>query len=1005
MLSLLRSVPLEFLVGWCRFASCAALLFSTAGFARCDIVAPHRVFGKYTQYTWKVEQGLPQNTVAAIAKTRSGYIWLGTVEGLVRFDGVRFTVFNSSNTPAIRSNLITALLEDRNGTLWIGTDGGGLAYLRNGNFGVYGKNRGLSDEHVTCLLEDEQGTLWIGTDGGGLDRFQDGRFEIVSRPDGLPDDHVWALEEDGSGGLWIGTAGGLAHRGKQNPQVWTSKDGLPGNFIRSLVRDDAGQLWIATERGLCIRRQQRFEERQIPGGAEHPLVWVLAKERDGSIWAGSNTGITRYRDGIAQSYTARDGLPQTLVRSIHADADGSIWIGMHDRGLCRLVVSRFSVYTGSDGLAGTEVSSIRGDSVGNLWIASATGLSRIHDGRVTIYPGPAVCTVGAHSIGEDFTKTVWLSGDALCRLEHGRFQPLLSKGAPSGRLYSVVGGSDGGLWIGGYDAGLNQFKNGRFRHYTAGDGFAGGQVISLFLDRAGDLWIATRSQGVSRLHQGHFTTWTRKDGLGSDHPLCFYQDRAGSLWIGTHGGGLSRFRDGKLATITSRDGLYDDLAFAILEDDSGNLWMSGNKGVYRASLRDLNAFADGRIGSVDSSAYGVEDGMLNRECNGGSPAAWKTPDGRLWFATEDGAAVLNPRNQNREPPLVNIEGVMVQHRRLVSGSPIRIMPGQDELEIEYTALAWQRAPEVRFRYRLAGLEQGWVDAGTRRTAYYSHLPAGDYTFQVIADNGEGVWNMQGQSLAISVLPRYYQTLWFKVLLTALGASLVATAWQFRVAQFKKTQALVERFSRQLMASQEGERKRIAVELHDGLGQHLAVIKSLALVAADSPTNGCAEQLEIITEQASQAIGEVRGISHNLRPIQLDRLGLTKAVRTMASRAFAGTNIEVTIQLDSLDYAFEKDVEIHFYRIVQECVNNILKHSDATRINVIATRNDKAIHLTISDNGKGFLESASQTGGTAGLGLTGIRERARLLNGVPAIRSMPGGGTTVTIQFVLGHPRL
>jgi len=294
---------------------------------------------------------------------------------------------------------------------------------------------------------------------------------------------------------------------------------------------------------------------------------------------------------------------------------------------------------------------------------------------------------------------------------------------------------------------LTLLSNGRFRTFDTRDGLADNEVTALYESRSGKVWVGTRNGSVNSFEPSaqRFTSWTSKDGLPGDQVMAFYEDVAGNLWIGTNGGGLQRLRNGKFAAITVRNGLYDNLTFQILsdtQDDSGDLWMSSNRGIFRVSLQELNDFADGRTDSVTSFVYGVSDGMLNRECNGASPAGWKTRDGRLWFPTVKGVVALDPRQRNIPPSRVAIERVILDRTPLPAGEPIRIGPNHENLEIEYTGINWRRPQQIRFKYQLAGLNQEWVDAGTRRTAYFSHLPAGNYTFKVIADNGEGRWNTE-----------------------------------------------------------------------------------------------------------------------------------------------------------------------------------------------------------------------------------------------------------------------
>jgi signal transduction histidine kinase len=403
--------------------------------------------------------------------------------------------------------------------------------------------------------------------------------------------------------------------------------------------------------------------------------------------------------------------------------------------------------------------------------------------------------------------------------------------------------------------------------------------------------------------------------------------------------------------------------------------------------------------------------MLSRECNGASPAGWKTRDGRLWFPTVKGVVVIDPRQRSTQSSLVSIERVILDRAPLPSGQPVQIRPDQENLEIEYTGINWRRPQQIRFKYQLSGFNQDWVEAGTRRTAYFSNLPPGEYTFKVIADNGEGLWNMEGKSLRIVVLPPFYLTWWFLMLaaLSAIGA--VGATFKYRFNQLEQRQAAQQAFSQQLIESQEAERKRIAAELHDGLGQNLLVIKNRALFGLLQPDDAprAAAQLTDISTTVSQALDEVRQIAANLHPYQLDRLGLTKALTAMIRKVGEAAQLEIAIMLDDLDGVLPDGTldaagQINLYRIVQECLNNIVKHAAATEASVQLQRTPQSLNLTIRDNGRGFAPAAVQSAsdGKGSFGLTGLAERARLLGATLSIESAPGAGTLITLTIPLSR---
>ncbi len=974
-----------------RMIAVALCLLASTVNLRSETISPHKVFGIYQQTVWRDTDGLPHNGVYAISQTPDGYLWLGTAEGLVRFDGVRFTVFDRTNTPELIDAQILTLFTDRTGNLWIGT-GRGVVRYHDGHFRRFDTHDGLTNDYVMALLQDKAGALWIGTDGGGLSLWDGKRFRTYGTAEGLPDLHVWSLALNAEGNVCVGTNAGLSELRDGRFSVRTTEDGLPANQVHALYLDRAGSLWIGTEEGLCVLREGRIET-AVP----QVRVRTIFQDAEGNMWAGSSGGgVVRGNAGGFVPYRTPDGLTSDVVEALHEDRTGAIWIGTNGGGLCRLQRPRIETVTTADGLTNNGARSILRDTHGDMWIGTEDGLNRFHDGRPVPISDEALTKVKTRCLAEDRDGNVWITTDSthgtawnLYRASDTGFAPqTLGGSARDYLIWCTLGARNGGLWIGTRNGGLNLFRDGNWTTYRKSDGLAEDFVGALYEDRAGALWIGTVNGGMSRLKDGKFTSWNTNDGLGNRNVLCFHEDSTGSLWVGTHSGGLSRLKDGKIATITTRDGLYDNLAFSIIEDDDANLWMSCNKGIYRTSVRELNDFADGKIGRVASYFYGVADGMLSRECNGGNPGGARASDGKIWFPTIAGVAVVDPKRSDTAPPQVVIERLLVDRAPLLPNESLRMQPGQQELQIEYTALSWERPQQIRFQYQLDGLDREWIDAGTRRTAYYSHLPPGNYTFRLRADNGEGVWATQPATVAITVLPPFWRTWWFLSLGALMVLAAIVGGFRWRGAQLQRRVAAQEEFSRRLMDAHETERRRIAAELHDGLGQTLAMIKNRAVANHDPQ----------ITEQSASAIAEMREIAHNLRPYLLDRLGLTRALQAMFTKIEENSALAIDAQLDDIDGVFVPAAEMSLYRVVQESLNNVLKHAQATQVKVKIERRDETVRIIIADNGKGFEKRDAANGARSGFGLLGISERIRLLGGTVDFESGLGKGTVVS--FVL-----
>jgi signal transduction histidine kinase/ligand-binding sensor domain-containing protein len=975
-----------------------------AATASAQSMSRHDVFSNYHQVTWQERDGLPQNTVGAIATTRDGYLWIGTYEGAARFDGVRFTLFNPRTTTGIGNSFVTSLLERRDGDLWLATYGGGVSRLSGGRFTQYSARDGLSSDLGLCLFEDQQGTLWIGTDGGGVNAFSGGRFTSYSIAQGLPGDVVRAVVEDKNGGLLVGTNQGIARIAGGRVTPYAGRADVAHADVSTLARSPDGSLWVATMRGGLYRVDANSV---TEFGAGHRwtndhAVSLLADE-DGGMWVGTTSqSLFHYAAGRFDNYTPADGLPSTRVLALARATDKGLWIGT-DGGLVRFQQPRLTVYTHREGLSNDFAGSIFEDAHGSVWAETGFGLSRFANGAfkaMTTNDGLPGGRVNL-ALSADRVPLVY-TNSGLARWTHDRFVPdnRIIPGIPWDRIRIVLEDRSGTLWLGIRNGGLIRVRDGHTTQLGAKDGLTDDAVNALFEDPQGSLWVGTLRSGVTRISNGQMTSWSTRDGLAANHVKAFYQDAAGTMWIGTHGGGLSRFKDGRFATISARQGLYNDDIFQILEDDDGNLWMNCNTGIWRTSVKQLNDVADGRRTAVESFAYGTADGMLSSEGVGANFAGWKMRDGSLWFPTIKGIVAIDVRRRAAEPPRVVIEGITIDREPIATGGAVRLTPGQENVEIRYTGLSWNRPQAIRFKYRLVGLDRDWVDAGARRTAYYSHLPAGSYTFNVTADNGEGAWNASGMSLAIVVLPRFYQSGWFR---TAVASSLVALvwlSWRYRVAQMRRAHDVQQAFSRQLIESQERERQRIAAELHDSLGQNLLVVRNRALLAALSQQDDKArQQFDDIGATVAQTLEEVRTISYRLRPHHLDQLGLTTTIRATVETMTESSGIGMTSDLDDIDGVFTPADDINIYRIIQECLTNVVKHSQASEAQVAVHCHEHRVDITIRDNGQGFAARPANAGAAdrGGFGLKGLAERVHMLGGTYTIESAPGRGTTVTVR--------
>lgn len=740
---------------------------------------PAKTITQYSLTVWRDDEGLVQNTIQGLAQTPDGYLWLATLEGLTRFDGVRFKTFDRASTPEISRNDIQSIALSRDGGLWIAIYGGGVVHYRDGGFSAFDVAQGLPSHSVTDLAEDHDGTLWIGT-STGLQRFKNGAFASFTTQQGLVHDQVRRVYVDRAGSPWLATGRGLDRYEAGRFVHYTSRDGLPSDSIFALAEDAQGHLWVGTDRGLARREGERFvahPEAALSG----ETVSAIHADRDGSLWLGTGQRLRRLRGSVLETLSAGEGLPRGEVAAILEDREGNLWVATTN-GLARLRDGPAVTYSTLQGLASDEILTVAPAAGGGLWVGSEDGrIDRLQDGRVKPLPSRELGGSRVLALLEDPGGSLWAGTDrGLYRHQRGGWQPQAVPGGPAFEsVRSILLDRHGAMWVGTDGGGLLQLGRGKPVALTTREGLPSNQVRGLLEGRDGTLWIATYG-GLAAYKDGRFASYTPAMGLSHDLVRSLYEDADGVLWAGTYGGGLNRLANGRIRAVTSREGLYSDVIYAIVEDGAGRLWMSSNRGIFSVSKRELADFAEGRSLAVTSVVYGRGDGMRSAECNGGSPAAWTGPDGRLWFATRGGVVAIDPAAAARAlpAPTPRIEEVLVDGQA-VAGSPLVLSPDVRRVEFGFTGLSFAAPERLRFAFRLEGFDPDWIEAGARRSSHYTGLAPGEYRFRVRATSGDAAW-AEAPALPLRVLARWYRTRNFYALL-AVGSLLgIWGAQQWRV---------------------------------------------------------------------------------------------------------------------------------------------------------------------------------------------------------------------------------
>ncbi len=758
---------------------------------------PDKALSQYQLDHWTTDDGLPQNTVRGITRTHNGYLWLGTQEGLVRYDGQRFVVIDKAHSE-LPHNHVTALYEDDAGHLWVGTLGGGLVRIdaEDGHMDAYDTTHGLRSNSISAFVQDATGRLWIGTHDAGLHRLEGARILAVT--DTLLGRQITALHRDPRGQLWVGTrTRGLFRLAGDRFVPVTS---VPATDIAALASGADGRLWIGTRgEGLMALRGDTLTTFTTADGLPQNSVLALIEDGFGTLWIGTEQGgLARFRDGRFDAFDAADGLAHNVIRTLYADHEGSLWIGTDGGGLNRMWDGKFTTYTTREGLPSDMVFTVFEDRDGALWIGTeGGGVSRLHQGRITtLTTRDGLRNDVVVSLAQTPDGTVWIGTAAgLSAYRDGRFlDPPALEPLSGSFIYGLFTDRRGALWIIA-ESGLARLDQGHLQRWTTEDGLSSNLVTTLAEDPDGRLWVGTFDGGITVLQDGtaiaHFST---ANGLPDDYIVELYADAEGAVWVGTHGNGLSRIDDGRIRTYTSEDGLLNDLIFQILEDDRGHLWMTSNRGLSSIAKADLIAYERGRGPLLQPHVYDRSDGLRSSEFNGGlQPAGWKDRQGRLWFGTTKGVAMIDPRHVRRNtwPPPVVLEAMRVDQQTVPVHSPVTLPPGRNKIEFRFAGLSLIAPERVRYRYRLEGYDATWTEDATTRTATYTNLPPGSYTFRVAARNADGVWSTDAASVTFYLEPFFYQTPWFLALAVASLVGLMLLAYRLRVRHLTARQRELE----------------------------------------------------------------------------------------------------------------------------------------------------------------------------------------------------------------------
>jgi ligand-binding sensor domain-containing protein/signal transduction histidine kinase len=966
-------------------------------------------------HTWRVEDGLPHNTVMAITQTRDGYLWLGTANGLARFDGVQFKRFGL--TDGLSSLYVRVLLEDREGVLWIGTVNGLSRYL-NGRFTTWTTREGLAGNVILALTEDLDGGIWVGTNTG-LSRWRKGAFETMGLQAGISARYVAALAADRRGAVWVSVNGvGLL---RWDAGAFTTMTNLPGTSSAvpsRILQDRAGRIWAGTVGHVFCLEGAAWKEYGPGDGLPKVGIMSLAEGSDGTIWAGTfDEALFYLREGKFHGVAQSDGLSDTSILAIMEDREKDLWVGTRAGGLNRLKPRQVSMWCHMEDGVEVPPMSLTEDRAGVVLMASqGRGVYQFDSrGRMQFVREPLQSLPNSLPLGRLLSardgSLWWGSVSRLSQWQEGNLVASYSSTTELRRdsVRCLWEDRDNGMWIGTRDGRLLLLRDGVLTAFT--NGLPGGMFTSVVQQSDGTVWIGSYGGGLGRLKNGIGTTFGRAQGLRSDLIRALCLDSQTNLWIGTEGGGLSCLEDGAIQSFGAQQGMGDDTILQILESDDGDLWLGTYHGIFQIIRRDLQALLAGRTSRVHPRGFGRSDGLLSEQCVAGSGTCLKRRNGQLCFSTDRGIAVIDPKarwNPNL-PPDVRVEGVWVDGKsqplpdaqpELIKGgheSPAELVipPGLQRFEFQYTGLHFSAPEKVRFRYRLEGLDSDWVDAGAQRVAYYSYVQPGSYRFQVAAHTGNGVWSEAGAAagLKLTILPYFWQTWWFR-LAGWLGAVVLGSGTVVAVIRRRHSSRLeaVER-----RGAVERERSRIAQDMHDDLGSSLTEIGFLSTLVRNQALPGPEGELYLaqITEKSRELVKTLDEIVWAVNP-RNDSLSntvnyLCLFAEELLQAAAIRCRLDVPVDLPRKELNAEQ--RHNLFLAVKEALANAARHSNASEILLRFELASNLMTITVQDNGCGFDPVRVEPGRN---GLANLQTRMTKLGGQCEITAVPGGGSAVRL---------